>query len=172
MTFAKDIAKEFGQPFAAQAEDLFWQMSVVEDALTAVSAGVHDDGVTAMHDATEGGVLGGLCEIARASEVGMVVDKGKIPVPDEVAKICAYYGMDPYSSISEGTLIITCRPHRSGQVIGLLRDKDIPASVIGSVTSPEKGISLIENGEEQPLVHPRVDPFWDAFRRALEGVES
>jgi hydrogenase expression/formation protein HypE len=168
MTFAEVIAAEFGQPFAARAQDLFWQMSVVDDALTAVSVGVHDDGVTAMHDATEGGVLGGLCEIARASEVGMAVEKDKIPVSNEVRKICSYFGMDPYSAISEGTLIITCRPHRSGQIVGRLRDKGIRAAVIGAVTSPERGASLIENGEERPLVHPQVDPFWDAFRRALE----
>jgi len=141
---------------------------VVDDALVAVSVGVHEDGVTAMHDATEGGVLGGLWEVAQASQVGLVVEKEKISVSEEAEKICALFGMDPYSAISEGTLIITCRPHRSDQVIAALQRRGILAAAVGSVTSRELGIRLIEKGQDRPLVHPQVDPFWDAFRRALE----
>jgi hydrogenase expression/formation protein HypE len=169
VTFGPQIAKRFGESFAQRAEEIFWQMSVVEDALTAVSVGVHDEGVTAMHDATECGVWGGLYEVAQASEVGMVVEKEKIPVLDEVSKICAHFGMDPYSSISEGTLIITCRPHRAEKVLQAFEKKGILAAIIGQVTSYKKGIQLIDGGRRRPLEHPRVDPFWDAFRRALQG---
>jgi hydrogenase expression/formation protein HypE len=169
VTFGSQISERFGEPFAHRAQEIFWQMSVVEDALTAVTIGVHDDGVTAMHDATECGVWGGLYEVAQASEVGMVVEKDKIPVLEEVEKICSHYGMDPYSSISEGTLIITCRPHRVQEVVDALEEKGIPAAIIGQVTSSKEGVQLVEGGRQRPLEHPRVDPFWDAFHRALEG---
>jgi len=172
VTFGPQIAERFGEPFAQRVQDIFWQMTVVEDALTAVSVGVHEDGVTAMHDATECGVWGGLYEVAQASGVGMVVEKNKIPVLDEVDKICSHFGMDPYSAISEGTLIITCRPHRAQEVLQALGKKGIVSSVIGTVTSPKKGIQLVDRGRQRPLVHPQVDPFWIAFRRALEASPS
>ncbi len=77
---------------------------------------MRDQGVTAMHDETECGVLGGLYEIAEASKVGMIVDKDKIIVKDLVKKICELFRIDPSSSISEGTLIITVRPYRAKEV--------------------------------------------------------
>ena len=58
--FPEKIAARFGNQFSEKAQSIFYKMSVVEDALTAVSVGVRDEGVTAMHDATEG-------EIGRAS---------------------------------------------------------------------------------------------------------
>ena len=74
-------------------QDLFFKMSTVDDALTAVKIGVRDDGV-----------MGGLFEIAQASGTGIVVDKQKIPVLPTVRAICDYFGTDPLVSISEGTL--------------------------------------------------------------------
>ncbi|MBD3232097.1 MAG: AIR synthase, partial [candidate division Zixibacteria bacterium] len=105
VTFPDMLSEAYGKDFSKEAEAIFYQMSVVEDALTAVEVGVRDDGVTAMHDATECGIWGGLAEIAQASEVGLVVDKEKIILGEKVAKICEYFKIDPFTSISEGTLI-------------------------------------------------------------------
>jgi hydrogenase expression/formation protein HypE len=169
VTFPQKVAAEYGETFAREAEELFWQMSVVDDALTAVEVGVHDDGVTAMHDATECGVWGGLAEVAQASKVGMVVDKGEIIVDERVRKVCALFDIDPFSSISEGTLIVTCRPHKGKEVCRRLDDKGIRATVVGEVVEASKGTRYFEGGRENPLVHPKVDPFWAAFGRAAEG---
>ncbi len=166
VTFPQKVAERYGEIISKQAKEIFWQMSVVEDSLTAVEVGVRDDGVTAMHDATECGVWGGLFEIAQASEIGIIVDKEKIIVQDVVGKVCELFGMDPYSSISEGTLIITCRPHKASEVIQRLNDKGILASIVGEVVSKEKGMHYFENGKEHELVHPKVDPFWVAFGKA------
>ncbi len=141
-------------------------MTVVEDALTAVEVGVRNDGVTAMHDATECGVWGGLFEIAQASKVGVVVDKEKIIVQDAVRKVCDLFGIDPYSSISEGTLIITCRPQKAIQVIERLNHKGILASIVGEIVPEDKGMHYFEDGKKYELIHPRVDPFWGAFGKA------
>ncbi len=168
LAFKDRIADYFGEEFSRRAEGIFYQMSVVEDALTAASVGTRRDGVTAMHDATECGVWGGLYEVAKASGVGMRVEKEKIIVLDEVEKICSRFGMDPYSSISEGTLIITCKEIKVDMLLKRLARKNIPASVVGEVIPEAKGIVLVEQGRERPLEHPRVDPFWPAFARALE----
>jgi hydrogenase expression/formation protein HypE len=168
LAFTDRIKEQFGEEFSRRAEGIFYQMSVVEDALTAASVGTRDKGVTAMHDATECGIWGGLYEVAKASRVGMRIEKEKIIVLDEVEKICAHFGIDPYSSISEGSLIITCKKNKVDLLLKKLAGKNIPASVVGEVVPQSKGIVLVEGGRERALDHPRVDPFWPAFARALK----
>ncbi|MEO0107892.1 MAG: AIR synthase family protein [candidate division WOR-3 bacterium] len=165
--FPERLAQKFGRSFARQAEGLFYRMSVVEDALAVISVGTRAHGVTAMHDATECGLWGGLFEMAQAGGFGVRVEKEKIPVLPGVREICELYGIDPYKSISEGTLIITCRPGRAPAVLSALRRRRIPAADVGEVT--RKGMVLVNEGKEQPLVHPVVDPFWKAFYDALNA---
>jgi hydrogenase expression/formation protein HypE len=169
VTFPHKLAAEYGEAFAGGAQELFWQMSVVEDALTAAGVGVRDDGVTAMHDATECGVWGGLAEIAQASRVGLIIEKEAIILQEAVDKICRLFAIDPYASISEGTLIITCRPHRAEMVKGRLAEKGIPTTIVGEVLPVEKGVRYTEGGRLRELKHPKVDPFWAAFGKAASG---
>ena len=166
VTFPRRVADRYGAAAAREAEEIFWQMSVVEDALTAVEAGVRENGVTAMHDATECGVWGGLFEVAQASGVGMTIDKDKIIVQDAVRNVCDLFGIDPYSSISEGTLIIICRPHKAKEVVRRLGDKGIPATVVGEIVESMQGLRVFEKGSAHDLTHPKVDPFWAAFGKA------
>ncbi|MFQ5868313.1 MAG: AIR synthase family protein [Candidatus Zixiibacteriota bacterium] len=171
VTFTKQIAEEFGEEFQKRSEGIFWEMSVVEDALTAASVGTRGGGVTAMHDATECGVWGGLYELAKASGVGMRIRKEDIIIKEEVEKICSFYGMEPYSSISEGTLILTCVENKAVDILKALEKKGIRATLVGEVIEEKFGILLKEGKEERPLDHPRIDPFWPAFGRALEGLK-
>ncbi len=46
-------------------------------------------------------------EVAVASGVGARIDRDAIPVLPEVRAVCDHVGIDPYVSISEGTLIAT-----------------------------------------------------------------
>jgi hydrogenase maturation factor len=170
--FPKIIEKEFGAAFNKKAQQIFYKMSVVEDALTAVSVGVRDNGVTAMHDATECGVWGGLYELAQAARLGARIEKGKIIVEECIAEVCRLFGIDPYASISEGTLIIACKAHKARDVVKALNKKSIKASVVGELTPPEKGMVLVEKGREKKLEHPIVDPFWRAFYDAIAKYKS
>jgi hydrogenase maturation factor len=142
-------------------------MSVVADAMTAIGVGIREEGVTAMHDATECGIWGGLYELAQAAGLGMLIDKEAIVVEDCVSQICNYFGIDPYASISEGTLIMSCKEHKAQAVVAALAEKDIKSSVVGELVKPESGMVLISNGIRQRLEHPIVDPFWNAFYEAL-----
>jgi len=166
------ISKEFGLDFSQRAQQIFYQMSVVEDAMTAVSVGVRENGITTMHDATECGVWGGLYELAQAAGLGTRVEKEQIVVEDCVKEICGYFGIDPYASISEGTLIIACREHKAQEVVKTLTQKGIKSSIVGELTEPEKGMVLVSEGTEGKLQHPIVDPFWKAFYGALEKYKS
>ncbi len=147
-----------------RAKSLCFRMSVVADALAAMAAG----GVTAMHDATEGGVIGGLFEIAAASGVGMEVDEALFVYPDEVRMVCEAFGIDPASAIAEGSLLITAKPAFSGRIISGLKRKRIAASVVGRVVAGRGRRTLRRrDGRVVPLAIPEQDPFWPAFFEGL-----
>ena len=168
--FPKLLEEEFGPDFSRRAQEVFYKMSVVQDALTAVGVGVRDDGITAMHDATECGIWGGLYETAQAASLGVRVEKERIVVEDCVTEICRHFGIDPYASISEGTLIIACKDHKAEKVVKALSRKGIKSSIVGELINPKHGMVLVENGKERKLKHPVVDPFWQAFYNALKAT--
>ncbi|MFC1871364.1 AIR synthase family protein [Chloroflexota bacterium] len=166
------IEKEFGPAFSQRAEEVFHKMSVVEDAMTAVGVGIRDNGVTAMHDATECGIWGGLYELAQAANLGVRIEKESIVVEECVPEICRYFNIDPYASISEGTLILSCREHKADEVVAALSQKGIRSSVVGELTGPAEGMVLVRDGRPEKLEHPIVDPFWKAFYDALACYQS
>ncbi len=170
--FPKLIEEKFGKAFAQKADKIFYKMSVVEDALTAISVGVRDNGVTSMHDATECGLWGALFEVARAAGLGARIEKDKIMIEECVPEICKLFGIDPYASISEGSLVLSCRAHKAEQVIVALKKKGIPATIVGELADEKKGMKLIEGGKEKDLVHPIVDPFWRAFYDANQKYKG
>ncbi len=166
------ITEKYGPELNHKAQQVFYKMTVVEDAMTAVGVGVRGKGVTAMHDATECGIWGGLFEVAQASGLGVRVEKEKIVIEDSVEAICRLFNIDPYASISEGTLLIACKEQKATVVVDALAQKGIKSSIVGELTKPEQGMVLVENGKEKKLEHPIVDPFWRAFYGALEKYKA
>ena len=164
-TFPGRLAGGVGPEVVRAADALFEQMTVVPEASVARTFGLRDEGVTSMHDATEGGVIGGLAEVAAASGVGMRVDLASIPVRPEVLAVCEHVDMDPYTAISEGTLIATVVPERADAFLASLADAGIPAAEVGEVVEPSRGTVLVTAAGERPLEHPGLDPFWGAFGR-------
>ncbi len=167
-TFPDRLARGVGDDVVKAADALFEQMTVVPEATVAREFGLRGDGVTSMHDATEGGVLGGLAEVAAASGVGMRVDLARVPVRPEVKAVCDHTGMDPYASISEGTLIATVVPQRAEAFLSALAAAGIDAADVGLVTEAASGRVLVTEEGERPLEHPGLDPFWGAFGRWAE----
>jgi len=163
------LTSAVGAPVVAAARELLGAMTVVPEALIAAACGVRDKGVTSMHDATEGGVLGGLLEIADASGVGMVIERDAIPVRPEVRAVCDAGGMDPYASISEGTLLLTTRPAHAQRVLAALHAGGIDAAEIGEVLPDPTERSLVVDGRPEPLTHPGADPFWAAYAAWAPG---
>jgi hydrogenase maturation factor len=164
-TFPDRLTAALGPEVVRAGDALFERMTVVPEAVIARRFGLRDDGVTSMHDATEGGVLGGLTEVASASEVGMRIDLEAIPVRPEVRAICEHAGMDPYVAISEGTLIATVVPGRAEAFLAALDAEGIEAADVGEIVTPERGTTLVTADGERALEHPGLDPFWGAFGR-------
>jgi hydrogenase expression/formation protein HypE len=164
-TFPARLREGLRAEVVEAADGLFERMTVVPEAVVAREFGLRADGVTSMHDATEGGVLGGLTEVAAASNVGMRVDRSAIPVRPEVAAVCDHVGIDPYVSISEGTLIATVVPNRADAFVAALAGEGIEAAIVGEITDAGAASTLVTPEGERPLEHPGLDPFWGAFGR-------
>ncbi len=164
-TFPERLAAEIGSDAVAKADALFERMTVVPEASVARGFGLREEGVTSMHDATEGGVFGGLTEVAAASDVGMRVELDAIPVRPEVRAVCEATGMDPYTSISEGTLICTLVPDRADAFVRALAGGGVEGAVVGEVVDRGGGTVLATPEGDRSLEHPGLDPFWGAFGR-------
>jgi len=162
-TFPERLAAGVGEDTVRRADALFERMTVVPEARVAAAFGLRDRGVTSMHDATEGGVIGGLLEVAAASGVGMRIERDAIPVRPEVRAVCDHVGVDPYVAISEGTLIATVVAARAAAFVTALADEAIDAAVVGEVTEPHEGRLIVSGGVAEPMTHPRLDPFWAVF---------
>ena len=160
----EELLAKYPADLVERSKALCGQMTVVKDALTAMEAG----GVTAMHDATEGGVRGGLFEVASASGVGMEIDESRFVYPEEVRIAVEAFDFDGLDAIAEGTLLLTVRPDHTEGVLKALQDVGIAASVIGKCTDAE-GTRTIRrlDGAMEDLYIPVQDPFWPLFFAAL-----
>ena len=121
-----------------------------------------------MHDATEGGVLGGLFEVANASGVGMWIEESSFVWTEEIEGFCRYFQIDPLLAIAEGTLIIVCESRAASEILEALKQKEIPASIVGEVRKPSEGQKIKRrNGTIEALRIPDQDPFWPCFFKGL-----
>ncbi len=159
----KELLEKYPSSLVGRAKALCQQMTVVKDALIAAEVGV-----SAMHDATEGGVIGGLFEIASASNVGMEVDESLFVYPDEVKMVCEAFKIDPVAAIAEGSLLITTPPENSGEILRRLQRAGIASSIIGKVSKdPGKRVMKRINESVDRLEIPKQDPFWPVFFKGL-----
>jgi hydrogenase maturation factor len=151
-----------------RARALLAQVSVVEDCRAMLTVGVRDRGVSALHDATEGGVLGGLIELARAAGHDLRVERSRIPRLPEAEAACAAVGIDPWWAVSEGTLIATVRPAQAGSALAALAERGIAAADVGEVMAGSGRLWLTEpGGEVRTLDRAEPDPWWEAYARLV-----
>lgn len=105
-----------------------------------------------MHDPTEGGVVTGLWEIARAAGVGLRVDLHTIPIPDEGRLLCRFYGLDPLGTIASGGLLVAVAEKDEARLVAACQRENIPVVRLGTVVTPAEGVmERGDDGEWQPL---------------------
>lgn len=114
----------------------------VADALLEAAGG----DLRCMRDATRGGAATVLNEIARASQVTMVVDEAAIPVDPAVAGAAEMLGIDPMYVANEGQLVAFVAPGRAKAALAAMRA--LPgceaAAEIGEVRTEPPGMVLVE----------------------------
>jgi hydrogenase expression/formation protein HypE len=99
-----------------------------------------------MRDATRGGVASALNELARASEVAVLVQERDVPVPPAVAGAAELLGIDPMYVANEGKLVAFVAPEAADAALSALRS--VPgcheAVEIGEVKTEPPGMVLVD----------------------------
>ena len=161
--FPQTIRKVLGPRLFEKAWRYLLKVSTVKDALTAASVGVHRNGVTAMHDATEGGVTAAVLELATASRLGAELDLTDLLIQEETREICRFFRIDPLTSLSEGTLVIASRPHKTARVLSKLKSAGIRSQLIGRLTSKTSSVYAKTKRGRVRMTYPSYDPYWKAY---------
>jgi hydrogenase maturation factor len=166
--FPKRLAQKLEPEQMERAHAMLDQVSVVADCQAALGVGVRQRGVTALHDATEGGVLGGLIELASASGHDLRVERARIPLSDEARAACEVFGIDPWWTLAEGALIATVIPGSAAALLAAFSERGIVAADVGEVMSGKGKLWLtVPDGTVQTLTGPEPDPYWEAYGRAV-----
>jgi hydrogenase maturation factor len=97
-------------------------------------------GCSAMHDATEGGVLTALWEMAEASKISIYTDTRHIPVLSQTRQACAIWKIDPLKVISSGSLIVAMKEKKIKSFANVLEKKNIPLTIVGVARKDSPGL--------------------------------
>lgn len=145
------------------AQERLADTGVVRDALAAADAG----GVHAIHDATEGGLLGALSEMSRSAEMRFAVESDDVPVLPGVRETCEALSMDAWTATTAGTLVIAVAPDAVDTVVEALEARGTTAGVAGRV---EDGEGVLVDGTR--LNPPEGDASWPVYERLLEQASE
>lgn len=98
--------------------------------------------ITALRDATRGGVAAVLNEWAKQSNICIEVEEDKIPINDEVKGLCEILGFEALNLANEGTFVLAIKKEDSEKTLELLKTYNSNASIIGKVSDlqPQKVI--------------------------------
>lgn len=135
------------------ARDFINDISVVKAGQAASAFGVN-----AMHDATEGGVLGAIYEVAEASGTGVYIYQDKIPVKAETKEICSIFKINPMRLISSGCMVISCPD--GNKLVCEFKKQGIDAAVVGKIIKNKRILNI--EGKEFELDPPAADELFKA----------
>ncbi len=156
-TELRDLLEEKGvdSHILDRASGFIREISVVRDAMLAANF------ARAMHDPTEGGLIGGVLEMALASGNGFVIYEENIPLREETLAVCEALEVDPLRLISSGSLLISVSEERADELVNELRRGGVEASIIGRLTGREEGMRLVRtNGVVEDVSEPVMDELW------------
>lgn len=156
------LARDFGHrlPFNVSSEEIHnftQQLSVVREGLLA-----SEYGVNAMHDITEGGLLGAVREICQAAKVGAEIREGDVAIPQLTKAICEHFKLDPLKLLSSGSMLIVT-PYGEGLIKELVKN-GIPAFKVGRITDGDHPILIRASGDREAITSHVEDELWRFFR--------
>lgn len=135
--------------------------SCVREAIQLAQIG----GVHAMHDATEGGFVAALNEVAEASNVGFTVNWEQIPKPRELMTLQGYFSLSDWqvlSASSTGTILAAADSQAQKKIAAALKLIGLTLHVIGRFTE-EKKRTIIKSGKELDFPEVPRDPYEQIF---------
>lgn len=157
----ENLCGRYPADLVEEAADFYRYLSVVPEAATAVKSGAGY-----LHVLREGGVFGGLWELAAANGVGLVVDLKRIPVLQETIEVCEFFDLNPYELLAGGSLLIVTP--NGGELVQALEQSGIPAAVIGRTTQGNDRI--IRRGEESRYLEPANGDQLYSYHKKVEDI--
>lgn len=151
-----------GRGLSNRGASLINQISILKEAKMAFQTGK----VHAMHDVTEGGVLGAAYEMSRASRLGFILFSDAIAIENSTREICSKLTIDPLRLIGSGALLIACRQEWKSYLLRKLHSNGIQCSEIGRFLPVKKGRKL-QKGDLSLTIGEREiqDELWGALRK-------
>jgi len=138
-------------------------LNVVEEATAGYATGV----VHAMHDCTEGGVLGAAFEMSLASGLGFELEEKRVPVAPETKTLCRERGIDPLKLIGSGALLFAVEKGKEPKVSRAL-SSICRVSSVGTFTKAGR-ILVRRDGTRKTLRKAPEDELWRALARSSRG---
>jgi len=132
-----------------KSKALIDKISIIEDALTAANIGVD-----AMHDPTEGGVIGAMVEMALASGLEIEADASLINVMKETSEICDALAINPLALLSSGALLVSANSETSTMLRNKLGKR---AMTIGRFKRGGIGLTLKVGNKVLNFTEPPAD---------------
>jgi hypothetical protein len=103
------------------------------------------------------------------------VIRERIPVFPETSSICSALSLDPMKLLASGALLIAVAPDGADSVLTAIRATCISVGVIGEVRPSSEGITIMTNGNIEPLtpaVRDEIARRSKTIRRELSRGES
>jgi hydrogenase maturation factor len=152
------LAEDFPDRTTSVSAELKQAARILTDSLSIVAESkiAMRHGAVAMHDVTEGGVLGASWELGFANNCAVEIDTTKIPVREETRALCAALSLDPLRLIGSGSLLIACRDGNA--LCEALIESGIPAAIIGHAI--EGATSFVD---VTPLDEPHADELYRLY---------
>ncbi len=169
LSFPETVRNECGTEVHERGCENFYRTSALEDALAAARALEPNSQLKAMHDVTEGGLLGGIWEMAKASGCGFRVQDDKLPVGEVPRAICELFEIDPRLCVGAGSMILSVANDRADGLVERLEADSVPAAVVGEMRPAREGFILVEDDAEQSFSFDESDPYWGAYFKAMEA---
>jgi len=149
----------FPSSLVVRASRFVSRLSIVEEAVRAYSTGY----VRAMHDCTEGGVLGASYEMSLASGVGFVLDEGAVPVAPETRRVCSFFRLDPLKLIGSGSVLLAVQKGKEELVREAMGGAS-DVTVVGEFTKGRR-VLVKTNGREVAVDAAPEDELWRVLGR-------
>ncbi|NJE08526.1 hydrogenase expression/formation protein HypE [Thermococcus sp. M39] len=118
------------------------------EVVKAVADAIGWENIHAMKDPTRGGLSNALNEIARKSNVGILVRESDIPVKPEVRAASDMLGISPYEVANEGKVVMIVAKEYAEEALEAMRKtkRGKDAAIIGEVIAEYKGKVILETG--------------------------
>lgn len=168
ISFPETVQEKCGVDIYEQACENFYRTSSLKDALAATEVLAPNEELKAMHDVTEGGLLGGIAEMAEASDCSFRIENDELPVGEAPKKICEIFEIDHRFCVGAGSMIMAVQNGKEDTLVNHLEDQGIPAAIVGEMKAKSEGSVLVEKGEEKLFEFDGNDPYWNAFFEAME----